>query len=410
MLAACSANALHVAPASKLEIRHRPTKLSGGGRMKKQLSEIVRVGVDLAKAVMQVHAVDSEGVVVVARQLQRSAFLQWCSELPIGCVVAMEASCNAHYWGRRLTALGLAPRLISPALVTPYRMEGPTGKTDANDAAAICEAASRPQMRFVPVKTPTQQAWLALHAIRTGYVKERTSAICRLRGVLGEFGVLVPVSASAFCQQAPAVVEEQVSELPPIARAAVSQALDHLRCLEERIAWCDKQIRQHVRADENARRAISVCGVGTLGASALAASLGDLKQFANGRQFGAWLGLTPRMRSSGGACHMGSITKRGDLYLRKLLIIGARNALTAASGKDDAVSKWAIQLKERIGWPKACVALANKNARMIWSVVSKKTTSAYPRGWQLARRADLSPETSCGESCETEHVRRPETG
>lgn len=337
---------------------------------------IVRVGVDLAQSVAQVHAVDAAGKVIVAKQLQRAALMHWCERLPESCIVAFEACSAAHHLARELDAAGLAPRLISPSFVTPYRMTGVTGKNDATDAEAICEAASRPQMRFVPAKTPEQQAWLVVHRLREGYMKDRTAWMNRARGILFEFGVALPVSADRF----PGLLLEALSakrkELPTILRTGLRKCCAHLQEVQGQVAWCDQQIAKHVRNDVNAKRAMQVRGVGPLSASALAASLGDLTQFGNGRQFGAWLGLVPRQHSSGGKQRLGRITKRGDAYLRKLLVIGARSALIVAARHDDPVSKWALQLRDRIGWQKACVALANKNARTLWRTLAKRDEAA----------------------------------
>ncbi len=334
---------------------------------------IVRVGVDLAQSVVQVHAVDSAGKVVAARQLQRSEFIQWCEGLPKGCIVSFEACSAAHHLARALDSVGLAPRLISPAFVSPYRMTGATGKNDATDAEAICEAASRPQMRFVPAKTPEQQAWLAIHRLREGYVKDRTACMNRARGILFEFGVTFPCSADRFRPLLIEALAKRSNDLPTLARTALRKCASHFDQVQRQVAWCDQQIAKHVRIDVNAKRAMSVRGVGPLSASAIAASVGDLSQFQNGHQFGAFLGLVPRQRSTGGKQRLGRITKRGDAYLRKLLVIGAKSALTVAPRHQDPVSQWAVQVRDRIGWPKACVALANKNARILWRTLARPT-------------------------------------
>lgn len=341
-------------------------------------SSVVRIGVDLAKSVIQVHAVDGAGTVLVAKQMQRGAFLSWCKRLNSGCLVAMEACASAHFWARTLGELGLTVRLLPASFVMPYRMSGKTGKSDANDAAAICEAASRPQMRFVPVKTPTQQAWLALHTLREGYIADRTSCMNRVRAALAEFGIVFPVSTKKFLHEVLQALVDRENGLPPLARKALLRSIAHFRETERQIAWCNKAIEKHAASDPNAILAQSMLGVGVLGASALAASVGDLSQFKNGRQFGAWLGLVPRMSSSGGKLRLGGITKRGNGYLRKLMILGARNSLRFAHKRDDEVSKWATQLRERAGFAKAAVALANKNARILWSLMSEKR-SADPR-------------------------------
>ena len=332
---------------------------------------IVRVGVDLAKRVIQVHAVDAAGRVVTARSLARDKFLPWCAQLPPGCVVAMETCGGAHHWARRLRAMGLQPRLVAGHFVGPYRMEGRRGKNDANDAAAVCEAAGRPHMRFVPVKTAEQQAVLAVHRLREGYKEERTACINRIRGLLVEFGLVFPQSPEALRAQLADAIEDAANELPHLVRVALQRA--HLQWieLECHIAWCDERIAAHVKADEQARAAAQLMGIGPVTASALAASVGDFRQFRTGAQFGAWLGLVPSQNSSGGKTSLGRITKRGDNYLRTLLIQGAKSAVMTAPKRKDRISQWLVQLTARVGWQKAVVAMANKNARILWAVLAK---------------------------------------
>ena len=333
---------------------------------------IVRVGVDLAKQVIQVHAVDVSGRRVAARAFKRDQFLAWCAQLPAGCLVAMEACSSAHYWSRKLRALGLDARLIAAHFVTPYRMEGKSGKNDANDAAAICEAASRPCMRFVPVKTCEQQGVMSLHRVREGLKEERTACINQIRGVLTEFGLVFCKSPKVLRAVLADVIEDASNELSAMARLVMQRAFEHWRELDEHLRWCDKQVGQHVRASSEARRAAKVFGIGELGASALTAGVGDFKQFKSGHQFGAWLGLVPKQDSSGGKTRLGRITKRGDDYLRTLLIQGAKAAVMSADKRDDPTSRWLAQLTARAGWQKACVAMANKNARILWAVMTRE--------------------------------------
>ena len=322
---------------------------------------------------------DSAGAVVTTKRLPRDEFLEWCAQLPAGCAIGMEACCAAHYWARKLTAIGLKPLLISPAFVTPYRMQGSTGKNDANDAAAICEATSRPHMRFVTVKTPEQQGLLALHTLREGMVRDRVACANRMRGVLAEFGLTVPKSVGKFEALVPELLRSQKDELTVLAKNALLKTYRSYEGLAAQIRWCDQQINKHAKTDPYARLAASVCGVGPMGASATAAMVGDLAQFKNGRQFSAWIGLVPRLRSSGETHRLGRITRRGNNYLRKLMVIGARAALRVAGKKDDPVSRWAIQLQERIGYRKAAVALANKNARIVWSLFAQqRSVSGVP--------------------------------
>ena len=333
--------------------------------------EIVRVGVDLAKRVIQVHAVDGTGRVVAAKALPRDKFTAWCAQLPPGCLVAMEACSGAHHWARKLRSLGFDARLIAGHFVTPYRMQGRSGKNDANDAAAICEAASRPSMRFVPVKTAQQQAQLVVHRLRQGYHEERTACITRIRGLLAEFGLVFAQSPEALRKALCDTLEDASNELPTLARMALQRA--HLQWMELdcHIAWCDERIAAHVRSDPQAKSAAQLCGIGPVTASALVATVGDFTQFKSGAQFGSWLGLVPSQNSSGGKASLGRITKRGDNYLRTLLIQGAKSAVMTAHKRSDKISQWLVQLLARVGWQKAVVALANKNARILWAVLAK---------------------------------------
>lgn len=333
---------------------------------------IARVGVDLAKRVIQVHAVDAAGRRVVSRALRREQFMAWCVQLPPGCLIAMEACSSAHHWARKLRALGLDARLIAANFVSPYRMEGKSGKNDATDAAAVCEAASRPSMRFVPVKSCEQQGVMSLHRVREGLKEERTACINRIRGVLAEFGLVFAQSPKALRAQLAEVIEDASNELTAMARQVLLRAFDHWRELDEHMRWCDRQVGQHVRSSPQAQRAAKVTGIGELGASALTAGVGDFHQFKGGHQFGAWLGLVPRQNSSGGKASLGRITKRGDDYLRTLLIQGAKSAVMSAGKRDDPTSRWLVQLIARVGWQKACIAMANKNARILWAVMTRE--------------------------------------
>ena len=333
---------------------------------------IVRVGVDLAKNLIQVHAVDASGRCVVSRALRRDQFMAWCSQLPRGCLVAMEACSSAHHWARRLRTMGLDTRLIAAHFVTPYRMEGRSGKNDANDAAAICEAACRPSMRFVPIKTVEQQGVMSLHRVREGLKEERTGCINRIRGVLSEFGLVFGKSPKALRAELADVIEDASNELSMTARLVVQRAYDHWQELDEHLRWCDRQIGQHVRSSPEARRAAQINGIGEIGASATVAGVGDFKQFKSGAQFGAWLGIVPSQNSSGGKTSLGRITKRGDEYLRTLLIQGAKSVVMSAGKRDDPTSRWLVQLTARVGWQKACVAMANKNARILWAVMTRE--------------------------------------
>ena len=335
------------------------------------MSEITRVGVDLAKHVIQVHAVDGAEKLVTNRALPRDKFMSWCAQLPPGCLIAMEACSSAHHWARKLVALGLDARIIAAHLVAPYRLQGKSGKNDANDAAAVCEAASRPGMRFVPIKTVSQQGMLCVHRLREGFKVERTACINRIRGLLAEFGLVFAQSPEVLHQALPDVLEDASNELAALARLVIERAKEQWRELDEHIAWCDARIAAHLKQDTQAKAATQLQGVGPITASAVVATVGDFRQFKNGAQFGAWLGLTPRQNSSGGKNKLGGITKRGDMYLRSLLIQAAKSAVMTAHRRDDPISRWVHALRQKSGWQKAAVALANKNARILWAVMVK---------------------------------------
>jgi transposase len=332
---------------------------------------IARVGADLAKRVIHVHAVDAAGRVVCRRALARDKFLAWCARLPSGCVIAMEISSGAHYWARRLLALGLQPKLMSAQLVEPYRSQGSTGKNDANDAAAICEAASRPSMRFVPVKSVEQQSMLCVHRLREGLKAERTACINRIRGLLAEFGVVYAQGAEALQRVLSELIEDAGNEMNVLARWVIQHAQAQWSELDAHIAWCDERIGEHARDNPAVRRAAALMGIGQLGASAAVATVDDFGQFKNGAQFGAWCGIVPRQHSSGGKTQLGRITRKGDSYLRSLLVQGAKSAVFTAHKRSDPISRWALALRERSGWQVAAVALANKNARILWAVMTK---------------------------------------
>ena len=331
---------------------------------------IVRVGVDLAKRVIQVHGVDSAGKVVTNRALPRDKFLIWCAQLPAGCVLAMEACAGSHHWARQLGTLGLTAKIIPTHLVSPYRLQGKGGKNDANDAAAICEAASRPTMHFVPLKSADQQAMLCVHRLREGIKSDRTACINRIRGLLTEFGVVFAQTVVALREHLDDALEDAANALPGLARLSIERLKTQWQDLDEHLHWCDERIAAHVKESVQANQALQVMGVGPVTASAVVATVGDFTQFKNGAQFGAWLGLTPRQNSSGGKSKLGRITKRGDMYLRMLLIQAAKSMVLTAKLRDDPISLWVQKLRERSGWQKAAVALANKNARILWAMMT----------------------------------------
>jgi transposase len=284
----------------------------------------------------------------------------------------------------------LDARLIAASFVSPYRMEGKSGKNDMTDAAAVCEAASRPTMRFVPIKSAQQQGVMVLHRMREGFKEQRTGCINRIRGVLAEFELVFNKSPKALRAVLADVIEDASNELTGLARQVIQQAYLQWQQLDDQMRWCDRQVGQHVRGDERAKRAAKVGGIGELSASALVASVGRFEQFKSGDQFGAWLGLVPRQNSSGGKASLGRITKRGDDYLRTLLIQGAKSLVMSAGKRSDPTSLWLQQLIKRVGWQKACVAMANKNARILWAVMTREA------GFD-AKHVSVKPKSKCAQ-------------
>jgi transposase len=335
---------------------------------------IVFVGVDLAKNVFAVHGVNEAGRAELVRPaVPRSKLLEVVAALP-PCTIGMEACTGAHHWTREFQALGHTVRQMAPKFVAPYRMSGKRGKNDAADAAAICEAVQRPNMRFVPPKSVEQQGRLMVHRARQGFVEQRTATLNRIRGLLAELGVVLPLKASTVRSQAAAALED----LPGWANTVIGDLLSEVTRLDERISQYDRHIGQMARDDERARWLMRLPGVGETTATALTAMIGNGQEFDNGRQLSAWLGLVPGQYSSGGKTRLGRITKAGDAYLRSLLVMGARAVLNAAKGKTDSLSRWAVHLEQRRGYWPAVVAIAAKNARMAWAVLQRGEKFALP--------------------------------
>lgn len=327
---------------------------------------IIRIGVDLAKNVFAVHGVDEAGRVQLARTVRREHLLDLLASVA-PCVVAMEACSGAHHWARCLATFGHTVRIIAPKFVAPYRMSGKQGKNDAHDAAAICEAAGRPNMRFVPMKSAEQQALLSVHRVRQGFVEERTATINRLRGLLSEFGIVLPQKAATVRRQ----VAQHLEALPVWAQRALGDLRAHLAHLDHPIDEYDTHLKLAARDDPRAQRLMKLRGIGPVGASAIVATVGAAHEFRSGRQFAAWLGMVPRQHSSGGKQRLGHITKAGDTYLRTLLIMGARAVLAAAPGRTDRISRWALAPQARRGSMRAVVAIAAKNARLAWAMLRR---------------------------------------
>ena len=327
------------------------------------MEEVTTVGIDLAKNVFSLHGVDAAGKAVLRRTVRRERLVETVASLS-PCLIGMEACSGAHEWGRRFQQHGHTVKLMAPKFVAPYRK---SEKNDGNDAEAVCEAVSRPNMRFVPVKSTEQQALLAVHRVRQGFVVERTALINRLRGLMSEFGVVLALRSVTVRRQAAQAAEQ----LPELARGAIGDLLEQLRVLDERIAKYDKQIEAQARLSEPARRLMQIRGIGPTTALAIVATVGDAREFKNGRQFAAWIGLVPAQHSTGGKSRLGHISKRGDAYLRNLLVQGARSVLQVAGAHQDRISRWGLELQQRRGYYRALVAIANKNARIAWALLAK---------------------------------------
>lgn len=332
--------------------------------------EVVTVGLDLAKNVFQVHAIGADGAVLIRRKLRRTEVIRFFAELP-RCLVGMEACASAHHWARELMAIGHEVRLMPPAYVKPYVKRG---KTDAADAGAICEAVTRPTMRFVAVKSVEQQAVLMLHKSRDLMVRQRTMLINALRGHLAEYGIVTGLGAAGVVASLKALHEEQ-DRFPAHARSALHGIAAQLRALASEIERLEAQILDWHRNDETSRRLATIPGIGPITASAIAAAVPDASLFRSGRQFAAWLGLTPRANSSGGKERLGGITKQGDGYLRRLLVVGS-TAVMRMTRKSPARQPWMAGLLERKPTKIATVALANKTARIAWAVMTRKEVYA----------------------------------
>jgi transposase len=326
------------------------------------MNEITTLAIDLAKNVFQLHGVDERGVCVLRRQVRRAQLLAVLGQLP-GCTVVMEACSGAHHWGRAVQRLGHRVRLIAPQFVKPF-VKG--NKTDRNDAEAICEAGQRPGMRFVALKTVEQQQVLALHRLRSAAVKSRTALANRVRGLLAEFGLVVPQGLARLRRALPQLLEAHEG-LPPLLREELNLQRQHLHELDAQVQRLSERIEQHIRSDERSCALMRRRGVGPLIASAFAAEIGDPHAFKNGRQVAAWLGLVPRQHSSGGKDVLLGISKRGDAYLRTLLIHGARSLMRTAARHEEPLCRWATAVRQRRGLNKATVALANKMARQLWA-------------------------------------------
>jgi transposase len=329
--------------------------------------KITTLGIDLAKDVFQLHGVDERGRVMLKRQIRRKEMIGFFTKIA-PCLVGMEACGSAHYWARRLTELGHTVKLMAPQFVKPYVK---TNKHDMADAEAICEAVTRPNMRFVPIKTVDQQAILAVHRVRQGLVKARTAQANQIRGLLAEMGVVIPKGIKHLFCLVPSLLDEAGDVLPASFCQLILRLLAHLKELKRQVDELELEIVRWHRQNEASRNLETIPGMGPITASALVASVGDARNFKNGRQLAAWLGLVPKQHSTGGKTRLQGISKRGDCYLRTLLIHGAR-AVTKYAERRPERHAWLTKLMGRRNKNVAAVALANKNARIAWALLARE--------------------------------------
>jgi len=331
--------------------------------------ETITIGLDLAKNVFQVHGVDADGAVTVRKTLRRAQVRPFFERLP-PCLVGIEACGTSHHWARELARLGHEVRLMPPAYVKAYVKRG---KNDAVDAEAICEAVTRPTMRFVAIKSRDQQAVLSLHRVRRLLIGQRTQLVNMMRSQLGEFGIAIPAGLERALQTARQIVDDEAAhDLPVQAAEAVAMLSRQVLEIHARLRQLDLRLAALKRSDEMARRLATIPGIGPVGATALAASVTDPHQFRSGRQFAAWLGLTPRQKSSGGKERLGHITKMGDRYLRQLLVVGATSLIRRAKHRPETVDPRLVALLARKPARVASVAMANKMARIAWAVMTRE--------------------------------------
>ncbi len=328
--------------------------------------KITTVGLDLAKNIFQVHAIDEDGAVVVSKALRRAQVLPFFTKLE-ACLIGIEACSTSHHWARELNMLGHEIKLMPPAYVKPYVKRG---KTDAADAEAICEAVLRPTMRFVAIKSPEQQSVLALHRTRDLLIRQRTQVVNMIRAQMAEFGIALAKGIQHALRVVRQLLDGEALDIPPLAITVLMTLAEQVRDLQTRVKGLDKLLMAWFRGNKVAKRLETIPGIGLITATALAATVTDPHQFTSGRQFSAWLGLTPRANSSGGKERLGHISKMGDRYLRRLLVNGMTSQLRWARGNPDA-HPWVAKLLDRKPPKLVAVAMANKIARIAWAVMTR---------------------------------------
>jgi transposase len=335
---------------------------------------VATIGLDLAKNVFQVHGVDADGHVVLRRKLRRSEVLPYFEALP-ACLVGMEACATAHHWARALSALGHAVRLMPPAYVKPYVRRQ---KNDAADAEAICEAVTRPTMRFVPTKSAERQSVLVLHRSRELLVRQRTMLINAVRGHCAEFGLIAPQGALRVTELVAQIRSADDGRLPALVQSVLLLMADQLNALMAQINLLGRTLLAWHRQDEASQRLATIPGVGIITATALSATVTDPTAFRSGREFAAFLGLVPRQNSSGGKERLGRVSKMGDRYLRKLLVVGATSVIRRARSSTGGAAAWVRSLLERRPARVVTVAMANKTARIAWAVLARNDVYRVP--------------------------------
>ena len=328
---------------------------------------VTTIGIDLAKSVFQLHGVDADGEIVFRKKLRRSAVLDFLRDVP-RCLIGLEACATAHFWGREIGALGHEVRLIPPAYVKPYVKRQ---KNDAADAEAICEAVTRPSMRFVPIKSAERQSVLMLHRTRDLLMRQRTMMLNAVRAHLAEFGIITAQGPHRLLSLLREIEAGDGPDLSPMARVALDSLITQLDTLSEEIRKLERQLLAWHRADETSRRLETIPGIGLITATALAASVPNPDVFKNGRQFAAFLGLVPRQSSSGGKERLGRISKMGDGYLRRLLVVGATALVRRAGNNSTTTGTWIRSLLERKPARLVSVAVANKTARIAWAILAR---------------------------------------
>jgi len=332
------------------------------------------LGIDLAKNVFHLHGVDEHGKTVFRKKISRNKLLEFIVQLP-SCLIGMEACGGSHYWARKFIAMGHDVKLMNPKFVKAYVK---SNKNDAIDAEAICEAVQRPNMRFVPVKSIEQQDIQAIHRLREQTIKNRTALGNQIRGLLMENGVVVSRGITSLGRAIPEILQDADNDLSDMFRELLSKKADSLQQLNEEVAHYNNQLEQLSSHSEVCRRLMTIPGIGSLIATTILAAAGDASVFHSGREMAAWLGIVPRQYSTGGKVRLMGISKRGDAYLRKMIIHGARSVIRFADKKDDRLKRWATGVKERRGKNIATVALANKMVRIAWVMITRPDETYRP--------------------------------